>query len=206
MRRGSFVVVEGGEGSGKSTHLKRYEKYAGGGAELVVTREPGGTPIAEEIRGLLFSERGKDLSAEAQFHLFWAARADHLKTKIMPALLRGANVVSDRFDASTFAYQIWGEEHHGLISLFRVVREEMMSGVVAPIYVYLDIDPEIGLGRKRRSTDTNSFDDKDLEFHKRVRRGYGEFSEFARVIQIDASRDIEEVWEDFRTTLDKLLA
>jgi len=166
-------------------------------SKMILTREPGGSEMAEQIRNLIFSEGGKSLSPDAQFHLFWAARADHIEKKILPALDAGIDVVSDRFDASTFAYQIFGEEHHRLKNSFRFNREEMFGGRIVPTYIYLDIDPGVGLLRRRGAKDGNHFDEKDLEFHRRVRRGYKEFIQFARVVEIDASGSAEEVWKVF---------
>lgn len=196
MPRGKLVVVEGGEGSGKTTHLDRLRKVSDPEI-LIVTREPGGSEMAEKIRAMIFSEEGKALGPEAQFHLFWAARADHLEKKILPALERGINVVSDRFDMSTFAYQVFGYGHHGLMSSFRFTRDAMLSGKVVPRYIYLDVDPKVGLARKHGATDGNHFDKKDIDFHERVRRGYREFSGIGHVIEIDASGTAEEVWKLF---------
>lgn len=196
MKRGKLIVVEGGEGSGKSTIVKKLEQLSDP-AKLIVTREPGGTPFAEKIRALLFSEEGKNFDAETRFHLFWAARADHLSKRILPALEKGIDVVSDRFDMSTFAYQIFGEEHHQLKGVFRQVRESMFVGRVVPVYVYLDIDPRVGLSRKHDAVDRNLFDDMDFEFHNRVRQGYREFASIGNVKEVDASRTPVEVWNHF---------
>ena len=196
MRRGRLVVLEGWEGSGKTTILNRLRDIADPD-KMILTREPGGSEMAEQIRNLIFSEGGKSLSPDAQFHLFWAARADHIDKKILPALSQGVDVVSDRFDASTFAYQIFGEEHHRLKNSFRFNREEMFAGRIVPTYIYLDIDPEVGLLRRRGAKDGNHFDEKNIEFHRRVRQGYREFIQFARVVEIDASGSAEEVWNAF---------
>ncbi len=196
MRRGRLVVLEGGEGSGKTTILSRLKGLVDPN-KLILTREPGGSEMAEQIRNLIFSEGGKSLSPDAHFHLFWAARADHIDKTILPALDRGIDVISNRFDASTFAHQIFGEEHHRLKNSFRFNREEMFAGRIVPTYIYLDIDPEVGLLRRRGAKDGNHFDDKDIEFHRRVRRGYKEFIQFARVIEIDASGSGDEVWDAF---------
>lgn len=196
MYRGKLVVVEGCEGAGKTTQLNRLREISDP-KTLIVTREPGGSEMAEKIRGLLFSEEGKTLGPEAQFHLFWAARADHIEKIILPALLKGINVVSDRFDMSTFAYQIFGYGHHTLKSSFRFTREQMFSGRIVPRYIYLDIDPKVGLSRKHGATDGNHFDEKTLDFHERVRQGYREFVSFGHVSEIDAGGTSEEVWKLF---------
>ncbi len=196
MKRGRLIVVEGGEGSGKSTIIKRLGEMSDP-KKLIVTREPGGTPFAEKIRSLLFSKEGESFDAETRFHLFWAARADHIAQKIVPALEAGVDVVSDRFDMSTFAYQIFGEEHHQLKTTFRQVRESMFGGRVVPTYIYLDIDPMVGLKRKHGAKDRNLFDEMDLGFHNRVRQGYREFASIGNVRELDASRTPVEVWNDF---------
>jgi len=205
MRKGSFAVLEGGEGSGKTSILDRLRREVSED-KLLITREPGGSEFGEEVREILFSEMGKTFNPLTQFYLFYAARADHLEKLILPALHSGKNVISDRFSASTFAHQIFGEEHHEFRLLFDRSQEALTEWlIVPPIYIYLDIEPELGLLRKKKASDGNFFDKKGIEYHRRVRQGYREFAATNRVIEIDASRSEEEVWKDFKSALDRVL-
>src|SRR5579864_4280814 len=107
MEKGKFIVLEGGEGAGKSTQLRVIKEILGD--DIVITREPGGSPYAEEIRNVILkSTNAGQADAKTHFALFWAARADHMKNTVLPALNAGKHVISDRFDSSTFAYQIYG--------------------------------------------------------------------------------------------------
>src|SRR5690242_17210385 len=107
--RGKFVVVDGGEGAGKSTVVKRVVEHCQAhGRDIIATREPGGSPFAEKIRELILSPDAKAADAEVMFGLFWAARRSHLVETVFPALEEGTSVLCDRFDSSTWAYQIVG--------------------------------------------------------------------------------------------------
>lgn len=169
---GKFIVIDGGEGSGKGTVLDALKGTFPQG--FVFTREPGGTPLAEKIREVIFCEEAREADALTTFALFWAARADHMEKKVRPALENGLHVVSDRFDLSTFAYQLYGQQNLNLLDLFWRMRE-MYSVPVPDLYIYLDVDPVIGLERTRKRGDGNHYDEKDIEFHQRVREGYREF-------------------------------
>jgi len=207
MDRGKFVVLEGGEGSGKTTILNRLkETSAVRDGRIKLTREPGGSEFGEQIRNILFSEQGKTFNAQTQFHLFFAGRTDHVEKIVAPALEQGIHVVSDRFAASTFAHQIFGEGHHDLKLLFRTSTDMLKRWIVPPTYIYLDIEPELGLARKGKALDGNHYDNRGLDYHHRVRQGYREFACHARVVEIDASRSHDEVWQDFCDSLDKALA
>ena len=209
MKRGQLVVVDSPEGAGKTTLLAEVQKKVLAGPlsnRIIFTREPGGTELAEEIRRVMFGPLGKTANAQTLLSLFWAARADHIEKKISPALMDGVHVISDRFDSSTFAYQIWGYENYNLVSTFNHMREVVMRGLV-PFYVFLDVDPVVGLARKSSTSDRNFIDDKPVEFHQRVYKGFGEF--FAKFpntnTRIDASQLPEKVLEDFLKALDVIL-
>jgi len=156
---------------------------------------------------MIFSKEGEGFSAEARFHLFWAARADHLNDLILPALDAGTHVVSDRFDICTFAFQVFGEENSHLLHLFEKTRSSMRIDELKPVYIHFDLDPEIGLARKVDATDGNFFDKKGLDFHKRVREGYHFFARRYRGMRvIDASASLEKVWEAVQHELNIALA
>jgi dTMP kinase len=124
---------------------------------------------------MLLGDTGKEMSPLTQFNLFWAARSDHLDHKVRPALLEGRHVISDRFDCSTFAYQIRAQGHGDLAHLFWEMRKEHLKYVSQPLYIYLDVDPLEGLRRIKGREESNHFDQRDVDFHSRVRDGYFEF-------------------------------
>lgn len=210
---GKFIVIDGGEGAGKGTVIRKLQEILP--AETTVfTREPGGSALAEEIRSILLFSENASQDPIAQFLLFWAARANHLKERIRPSLLSGKNVICDRFDISTYAYQIRGYNHTGLLRLFEFLRDDMGNKYPLPdLYIYLDIDPEIGLSRKSAQGEENNFERTSLDFHKRVREGYHDFfspskpwarsSESVRGRIVDASLPIEEV---LRTTIEIVIS
>ena len=134
MKKGLFIVVDSGEGSGKTTQLKKAQEFFGN--KLVLTREPGGSPYAEEIRHLILkSTHAGQADAKTLFALFWAARADHMKNTVLPALKAGKIVISDRFDSSTFAYQIIAQGAKELKKFFWQMRDFYL-GDVKPCLLY----------------------------------------------------------------------
>lgn len=203
MKKGLFIVVDSGEGAGKTTQLERAQEFFGD--SLVLTREPGGTPYAEEIRNLILkSPNASQADAKTLFALFWAARADHMKNKILPALQAGKTVISDRFDSSTFAYQIAAQGARDLEPLFWQIRKAFLADCTPDLYVYFDIDPVIGLARKNTQggEELNHFEARKIEFHEKQREGCKEFMTHVPSVVIDASQSKEKVWEDFRGVLE----
>jgi dTMP kinase len=143
MTRGRFITVEGVEGVGKSTQLARLEKHLRAKAiDLIMTREPGGSPLAEQVRSLLLTPRADAMTPDAELLLVFAARADHLASRVVPALERGQWVISDRFTDATFAYQGAGRG----ISTARIAElEQWVQGALRPDRVIiLDLPPEEG--------------------------------------------------------------
>lgn len=171
---GRFITFEGGEGTGKSTQVALLaERLRGVGIDVVVTREPGGSPGAEVIRHVLLSGAAKPLGAEVEAMLFAAARDDHLSNTIRPALTRGLWVISDRFYDSTRVYQgVLGDVDPRLIRRL----ERLIVGPTHPdLTIVLDIPPEQGLARaqKRRGQgETDRFEAEDLAFHQKLRDAY----------------------------------
>ena len=204
--RGKFIVLDGNEGSGKTTLIKvAREKY---GDNLLLTREIGGTPFAEEIRKQMFSsEGGKQADANTQFNLAWAARADHLKNVIKPALDQGVNVLSDRFDSSTFAYQLYGQEARELEELFWIERKVVIGNYLPDLYILLDVIPENGVKRKGMQTDHvfDNYDNQPFDFYDRVREGYTDFLEKAPHKIIDANQSLEKVQAEFLEILSDII-
>ena len=198
-RRGVFVTFEGGEGAGKSTQLRLLgEKLGGKGVDFTVTREPGGTPLAESIRHLLKDYDEDPPNPKSELLLFLAARAQLVESVIRPALKSGRWVVSDRFSDSTFAYQAYGR---GLD--FKQVGDAnafACGGLEPDITFLLDLDPEAAVSRRRaREAATgigaDRFETAERSFHERLRKGFLEIAAAnpGRVKVIDASRTPEEV-------------
>ena len=186
-------MIDGCEGAGKTAVLKWFAETPFG-KKFLITHEPGGTEFADKIRALVLSKEAKEAGAETQFCLMWAARAEHLKKKIIPALAKGVNVISDRFDSSTFAYQIYGQEAKHLEKLFWLTREVFLRERKPDLYIFLDVEPKVGLKRvaKRKEKQTH-FEKRPLVFHRRVREGYKEFFKTVPHVVIDATRPLEAV-------------
>ena len=197
--RGRFITLEGGEGAGKSVQAKRLEeKLATLGLEVVRTREPGGSPHAEELREAILSGFAAQFGPNGEALLFAAARIDHLDKTILPALARGAWVVSDRFADSTRAYQgVAGD----LSPAFVARLEEVAVGANRPdLTLILDIPAQEGLERARARRGTESadrFEAEGLEFHEKLRRAFLDIAaaEPKRCVVVDALKPEEEVAE-----------
>lgn len=199
-----FFVLEGGEGAGKTTQIKRLKEYFGD--RIVITREPGGSPTAEAIRTYIFAH--PELTALEQFEKFWEARESHLKETIRPALEAGKIVVSDRFDSSTFAYQIRAKETPELVDAFWQYRKSILGDTVPSLYIYLDIDSKVGLARKAKQKDgeVTHFDQWELPLHERMREGFSEFFTHVPHQIIDAARSEDEVFVDLVDILETHVA
>lgn len=206
MKAGKFFVLDGGEGSGKSTQLKKIREHFG--ERVLVTREPGGSPYAEEIRSLILnSPHAKQAHAKTHFALFWAARADHLKNTILPALAHGQCVVCDRFDSSTYAYQIFAQEAAELKDFFWDMRRFYLGDAVPYRYIFLDVEPRTGLLRKKRQgeSEINHFDERDVTFHARMREGLLDFFTQVPHSVIDANAPFDMVTQILITELEKYI-
>ncbi len=174
--RGPFIAFEGGEGAGKSTQVKLLATtLRSDGFEVVVTREPGGSPAGERIRGLLLDPDLGSLAPRAEALLFAAARADHVASLIEPALARGAVVICDRFVDSSLAYQGVGRGL-GVPEVARLTRFAT-GGLVPDLTVLLDVDPRVGLERAGRSAIADRIESEELSFHVAVRRAFLDLAE-----------------------------
>jgi dTMP kinase len=203
--RGRFISFEGGEGSGKSTQIKKLaERLEAAKLRAILTREPGGSPGAEVIRHLLLSGMGKLLGAEAETLLFAAARDDHVHTVIQPALAQGTWVLCDRFSDSTRAYQgKVGQVQPGILNAM----ERVTIGDLKPdLTIILDVPVDVGLKRaaaRRGTAAPDRFESEDLKFHQDLRDAFREIAgaEPARCVLIDASGDANNVAASVWTTL-----
>lgn len=191
---GRFITLEGGEGAGKSTQIARLAKRLQARHEVVTTREPGGSPGAEMIRKLLVEGPAERWDGTTEALLHFAARRDHLRTTVWPALERSAWVISDRFADSTRAYQGWG---HGLDLAMLDRLYDIAVGVFRPdLTIILDLPVDVGLARAaaRRGTETR-YESLPRYFHENVREGFLAIagSDPKRCTVIDASQDIDAV-------------
>ena len=192
---GRFITLEGGEGAGKSTQIARLkDKLERLGHAGVATREPGGAPGAEMVRKLLVEGPAERWDGTTEALLHFAARRDHLRSTVWPALKRGAWVISDRFADSTVAYQGYG---YGVDRLMLDKLYGIAVGDFRPdLTLILDLPVEIGLGRAaaRRGSETR-YESLAVDFHGRVRAGFLEIAtaDPGRCVVIDATRDIEAV-------------
>jgi len=191
---GRFLTFEGIEGVGKSTQIARLATALGArGIDVLVTREPGGTPLAESIRALVLQPREETLPPIAELLLMFAARAAHWHATIEPALAAGRDVVCDRFIDSSFAYQVWGK---GIAEdKLQVLQTLAIGDAVPDLTLLFDLDPELGLARARDRGDENRFEQESQAFRQRVRAGFLARAEAepTRVRVIDAERDTETV-------------
>lgn len=172
MKTGTFIVFEGPEGAGKSTQVRLLAtELRVAGYSVVETREPGGTPIGERIRALLLDHTSAGMSAETEALLLNAARAQHVRDVIAPALQAGEVVVCDRFSDSTLAYQGWGR---GLpLDDLLTLQHFAVKGYEPDIRVLLDLPVELGLARRRADHGSaNRLDEELLQFHERVREAF----------------------------------
>jgi dTMP kinase len=195
--RGKFITFEGGEGSGKSTQIKKLaERLAKARQRAIVTREPGGSPGAEIMRHLVLSGMGKLLGPEAETLLFAAARDDHVRTVIQPALSQGTWVLCDRFSDSTHAYQgRLGQVEPGVLNAMQRVT---IGDLKPDLTIILDIPVEVGLQRaaaRRGSGTPDRFESEDLQFHQGLRDAYRQIAadDPRRCVQIDANADADTV-------------
>lgn len=169
--RGRFIVLEGGEGAGKSTQVGNVVAWLRAqGRRVVATREPGGTPIGERIRGVLLADESNDMVGACETLLMFAARAQHVQTVIEPALARGEDVVCDRYVDASYAYQGGGRG----VDVMQIAALEtwICAQAVPDCVLLLDIDPQIGLVRARQRGATDRFEGSDLDFFKRMRQVY----------------------------------
>jgi dTMP kinase len=207
VARGRFITFEGGEGAGKSTQVKLLAAWLQErGIETVTTREPGGSPGAEAIRGLLVNGSTDRWDAVTETMLHFAARRDHLRATVLPALERGAWVVSDRFADSTRAYQgiVQGAGLDLVERLYAIA-----VGTLAPdLTLVLDLPVELGLQRAARRGGEDRYERMGDDFHRRLREAFLAIAaaEPGRCTVVDATGDIEAVAAALRDTVARRLS
>lgn len=208
--RGRFISLEGAEGAGKTTGLECVRRFlAARGRRVVTTREPGGTPLAEDIRALLLRPRDETVHAFAETLLVFAARVQHVATVVEPALRRGEWVLCDRFTDSTIAYQVGGR---GVDAEAVAWLAERAHGRCWPdLTLYLDVPVRTGFARvKSRAGGQwrgDRFEREQLEFFERVREAYRHHAaEHSRIVSIDASQDAAAVRRDLESAVERFVA
>ncbi len=208
MKRGFFITVEGGEGAGKTSAIDAIlEQVKARGYDVLSTREPGGIPIAEQIRSVVLDRNNTAMDPRTEALLYAAARRQHLAEKVIPALEAGKVVVCDRFIDSSLAYQGYAREL-GMDEVFAINRFAI-GDWMPDLTVFMDVRPEIGLARIRadQGREVNRLDLESMTFHNKVREGYLQvlrrFPE--RVVRVDAERELDKVLEDIGQMLNQKL-
>ena len=206
MSRGKFISIEGVEGAGKSTNIEAIKQYLEGkNIDFVVTREPGGTILAENIRGLLLQVSDEAPAELTELLLIFAARAQHLEKVIQPALESGRWIICDRFTDATYAYQGGGR---GLKTSVIADLESMVHDELRPdLTIILDLDPETGLARAKERGELDRFENEKNEFFEKVRSAYLDIatSNPDRCFVIDANQSIGQISADIINLLDNRL-
>ena len=206
MGSGRFITLEGGEGAGKSTQARRLAAtLRERGLQVLVTREPGGSPGAEEIRGLLVTGGAGRWSAVSETLLHFAARRDHLERTVWPALESGVWVISDRFADSTMAYQGYG------LGLNQDVITRLYANVIGKFFpditLVLDLPAEAGLARAQARSAADRYEQMDLAFHRRLREGFLDIAAHdpRRCAVIDAAGSEDAVAAEILAAVDRRL-
>ncbi|TAM09556.1 MAG: dTMP kinase [Nevskiaceae bacterium] len=200
---GRLITLEGGEGGGKSTHCATVAAWLRRrGRQVVETREPGGSPLAEALRGLFLRDWDEGIDACTETLMLFAARAAHLHATIRPALASGRDVVCDRFVDASYAYQGAGR---GVSRQWLAALEQQVLGATRPdLVLVFDLDPRIGLERTHQRGDENRFEKENLRFLDRVRNAYLDRAraEPERYAVVDATQPIEVVRNNIETVLE----
>jgi dTMP kinase len=205
--RGLFITVEGGEGVGKSTNMTFLQnELSGHGVELVLTREPGGSQLGEDIRQLLLQVTEEQVCPMAELLLIFAARAQHINDLVEPALAAGKWVLCDRFTDATYAYQSGGRgiDHKTVAAL-----ENLVQGPLRPDYtILLDAPVDTGMARARGRGELDRFEQEELAFFERIRATYLQLAEHSsgRYRLIDASQPLAKVQQQLLKVCSELVA
>jgi dTMP kinase len=199
-----LITLEGVEGSGKSTLIQYLKELIEGiGKKVIVTREPGGIEISEQIRSVILDTKNTKMDGRTEALLYAAARRQHLVERIVPALKEGNVVLCDRFIDSSLAYQGYAR---GLgIDEVLSINEFAIGSFMPNLTLYLDLDPQIGLSRirKNKGREVNRLDLEEISFHLKVREGYEEvIKRFPdRIVRVDANQELDEVLSDTKQIL-----
>lgn len=197
-----FITLEGPEGSGKTSHIPHLVEFLREkGHTVFPTREPGGTSISEQIRDVLHDMKNAEMHPRTETLLYQAARAQIVEQVIKPRLADGEIVISDRYYDSTIAYQGYGHQQN--LDDVRALVKYATGGLTPDLTILLDLDVEVGLGRKKKDGEWNRLDAYTVEFHRRVRAGYLEMvaAEPKRWVVVDSA----QAWEFVQAELRKVI-
>ncbi|NYT86049.1 dTMP kinase [Pollutimonas harenae] len=208
MNKGLMIVVDGGNGAGKGTCLRDIETYLNDlELEVVMTREPGGTAIGEKIREILLDKSAGEMCDVTELLLFAAARAQHVRQKIIPAINAGKVVVSDRFDSATVSFQHYAR---GLdLDLIKQLNDIAVAGLRPDFTIILDLDPALGLQRvASRGSDFDRLEKENLSFLERARQGYIDQAQAdpQHFATVDASQSFEQVRHEVLQLVEQVIS
>jgi dTMP kinase len=207
-----FITFEGPDGSGKTTQIELLaERLRDLGHDLLITREPGGSSIGDQVRAVVHDVKNLEMMRETEFLLYSASRAQLVRQLIRPHLERGGTVLCDRFADSSVAYQGYGR---GLdLEMVRCINQFATGGLVPDLTIYLDLPVEVGLQRKEsahaaQAGEWNRLDQQTLDFHRRVRQGYLTMAQadLDRWMVVDAAASIPDMQAAIRMRLERLLS
>lgn len=205
MSAGKFIVIEGIEGAGKSSAIAVIEQYLQ--QQQIAfdkTREPGGTPLAEKLRSLVKEPSDEQITPECELFLMYASRSQLLHNKILPTLATGKWVIGDRHDLSSRAYQGGGREFNN--DVIDSIANITLNGFKPDLTLYLDIEPELGLGRAQARGELDRIEQEKIEFFHKVRNKYLELAnQDDSIFIIDASQSMAKVHQDIRAVLGEQL-
>lgn len=207
-----FITFEGPDGSGKTTQIELLAEHLRAlGHEVLISREPGGTPIGDQIRAMLHDLKNVEMTRETEFLLYSASRAQLVRQVLWPHLARGGTVLCDRFADSSMAYQGYGRELD--LDAIHSITQFATGGLTPHLTIYLDLPVEIGIERKQaahvaQSGEWNRLDQQTLDFHRRVRQGYLKMAQAEpdRWLVVDAAHSIAQTQATIRMRLEPLLS
>ena len=194
MKKGLFIVLEGGDGSGKDTQVALLQKELA--AEYLFVRDPGSTEIGTKIREIVLHD--ERVAYQTELLMYLAARVQLAEECIKPALEKGTHVISQRFDLSTIAYQIYGRERHDLLAFVKDMSAYALGGLVPDLLIFLDCSPEEGIRRVHAmEAAPDRFEREHIAFHERVYEGYKQhLNDYPHHIVVDARKPKGDVYQD----------
>ncbi|KNF09830.1 thymidylate kinase Tmk [Gottschalkia purinilytica] len=201
-----FITLEGPDGSGKSTMTRFLSEYlTQKGYEIVITREPGGTDISEDIRKIILDNKNTNIAYTTEALLYAASRAQHVHEKILPALNEGKIIICDRFVLSSLVYQ--GIARGLGIEEVKKINDFATQGLEPDLILLFDIDPEVSLRRKTKKGNADRLEKEDISFHKKVYSGYMNIKDmyYEKIKIVDASKDKHEVFNNIKELVDNLI-